>query len=626
MALDLFRFMFGTLAARALLAVACMLSLPTLASPPFLAAHTAKVAGDIVDVVEFYNAGLEHYFRSADPAEIGILDGGAFGGAWKRTGSTFPAWDVTGAPAGSVPVCRFFGTDRYRANGSRIGPNSHFYTADPTECAFVKIAFQAVASDGVSYPAWTFEANAFAVKLHVGGTCPTGTQALYRTYNNGARGDPNHRYSTNAALLQAMAGWVFEGLVMCLPPGPAATAVGAPTGNATSATIGPAGGTVSTPDGRITVTIPAGALTANTVIGIQPLTNMAHGKIGAAYRLTPEGQAFLQPVVLAFTYTDQDLAGSAVEVLGAAFQSADGLWAWAGSPTVDSTSKTVRVSTSHFSDWSAVKGLQIRPPSKTVLVNGTVSLQVAACYEPEYSEVVRLRYGYECDLDTSLVATGESIAWSVNGVVGGGGITGTVTGNGSGQATATYKAPAFKPSPNTVAVSAQVEQKVKGFLLVSNITIEDTDAWIGTTSYTVIGPVTVGQVVTAQVTWTLDVTQGPGIFVYRPSGTANITGTGCTWAPASGAIARADGVLTLDYNANPPTYLGNGTSSWPATLSCTNPTFSVTAPTVAHFFAGVTTGGAGVLAQGVINPDGKTIEGSSTDGPITYRWKFTRNP
>ena len=79
--------------------------------------------------------GLDHYFISADPAEIAVLDGGAFGGAWKRTGSTFPAWDVNGAPGNTVPVCRFFGTDQYRANGSRIGPNSHFYTADPAECA-----------------------------------------------------------------------------------------------------------------------------------------------------------------------------------------------------------------------------------------------------------------------------------------------------------------------------------------------------------------------------------------------------------------------------------------------------------------------------------------------------------
>jgi Heparinase II/III-like protein len=192
-------------------AVACTLSLPS----------SVKAAGGAVEVVEFYHAGLQHYFISADPAETTVLDGGAFGGAWKRTGSAYSAWDIAGAPAGTVPVCRFFGTDRYRTNGSRIGPNSHFYTADPGECAFVKSAYQSVANDGKSYPAWTFEANAFAVTLPAGGACPAGTQSLYRSYNNGALGDPNHRYSTNADMLQLMAGWVFEGIRMCVQQVPA---------------------------------------------------------------------------------------------------------------------------------------------------------------------------------------------------------------------------------------------------------------------------------------------------------------------------------------------------------------------------------------------------------------------
>ena len=198
-------------------------------------APTVKAAGGVVIVVEYYNAGLNHYFISADPAEIAVLDGGAFGGAWKRTGESFPAWDIVGSPPGTVPVCRFFGTDKYRSNGTRIGANSHFYTADPAECEFVRTGWPSVASNGISYPAWTFESYAFAVKLPVGGACPDGTQPLYRTYNNGANNDPGHRYSMRASLLQGMAGWTFEGLVMCLPQGPPNW-------------IGTAKGTFGTPD------------------------------------------------------------------------------------------------------------------------------------------------------------------------------------------------------------------------------------------------------------------------------------------------------------------------------------------------------------------------------------------
>ena len=176
-----------------------------------------KAGEAVIPVVEYYNAVLQHYFITAEPAEIANLDGGAFGGVWKRTGQTFNAWALAGRPADTVPVCRFFGTDQYRADGTRIGPNSHFYTADPAECAFVKTGYQSVAADGRSYPAWTYETDAFAVKLAVGGVCPGGTVPLYRAYNDGARGDPNHRYSTNPALLMAMTGWSFEGLVMCVP-------------------------------------------------------------------------------------------------------------------------------------------------------------------------------------------------------------------------------------------------------------------------------------------------------------------------------------------------------------------------------------------------------------------------
>ena len=207
------------------IASACAISLTVTASQAtdkasLAGAPTSKIAGGIAGVIEYYNVALNHYFITADPAEIAVLDGGAFGGAWKRTGESFPAWDIVGAPPGTVPVCRFFGTDHYRSDGSRIGPNSHFYTADPAECAHTRVSYTSIASDGKSYPAWEFESYAFAVKLPVGGVCPLATQPLYRTYNNGMNGDPGHRYSMRESLLQSMTGWVYEGLVMCLPQGP----------------------------------------------------------------------------------------------------------------------------------------------------------------------------------------------------------------------------------------------------------------------------------------------------------------------------------------------------------------------------------------------------------------------
>jgi hypothetical protein len=46
---------------------------------------------ETVDVVEFYNAGLDHYFITAFPDEIAKLDNGTFVG-WARTGQSFRAY------------------------------------------------------------------------------------------------------------------------------------------------------------------------------------------------------------------------------------------------------------------------------------------------------------------------------------------------------------------------------------------------------------------------------------------------------------------------------------------------------------------------------------------------------
>src|SRR5262245_3116095 len=39
--------------------------------------------------VEYHYAAWDYYFVTSFPDEIAFLDGGAFGGNWKRTGQTF---------------------------------------------------------------------------------------------------------------------------------------------------------------------------------------------------------------------------------------------------------------------------------------------------------------------------------------------------------------------------------------------------------------------------------------------------------------------------------------------------------------------------------------------------------
>jgi uncharacterized protein DUF5648 len=144
--------------------------------------------------VEYYYADWNFYFETSFPDEIAALDGGAFGGVWKRTGQTFKVWtQVTGTAA---PTCRFFSTI--------FDPkSSHFYTPFADECASLKA--------GV---AWQYEGIAFYIQLaDANGLCPSGTVPLYRLYDNGMGGAPNHRYTTDLTVFNATqaAGWSFEG-------------------------------------------------------------------------------------------------------------------------------------------------------------------------------------------------------------------------------------------------------------------------------------------------------------------------------------------------------------------------------------------------------------------------------
>jgi Repeat of unknown function (DUF5648) len=144
--------------------------------------------------VEYYNAEWGFYFLTAFPEEIDALDNGAFDGAWQRTGQTFTVWPQP--IVGSVATCRFF--------SAFFAPRStHFYTPFVSECSGLK-----------NNPAWSYEGIAFYVQLaNASGICPPGTIALYRLYNNGMGGAPNHRYTTSISVLLEMiaAGWIFEG-------------------------------------------------------------------------------------------------------------------------------------------------------------------------------------------------------------------------------------------------------------------------------------------------------------------------------------------------------------------------------------------------------------------------------
>lgn len=258
-----------------------------------------------------------------------------------------------------------------------------------------------------------------------------------------------------------------------VPPGPppVVTPAGTAQGTPVSASLGSAGGMLSSADGRLQLVVPEGALSAPTTISIQPVSNGAPGRVGSGYRLLPEGITFARPVQLSFAYDESDVAGSSAELLGVATQQADGTWRWQGG-TLDAQARTVTASATHFSDWSLVKGLQLRPPSATVKTRASVSLKLAYCFAPALDNDLLEPLGFDCEAENA-PAPRQAVNWSVNGIPGGNGSAGTVAGSKGG---AIYTAPAQVPPTNPVAVSAEIQGAGGKVLVVSNITVKGDEA------------------------------------------------------------------------------------------------------------------------------------------------------
>ena len=160
---------------------------------------------DTAVAVDYYHAGFNHYFHSAEPNEIALLDSGIFKNNWNRTYQFWRVW--TQPAAGRFPVCRFFSTG--------FDPqSSHFFTPYASECAGLQAG-----------TVWQYEGTVFYIALpDPSGNCAADLTPLYRVYNNGMGGAPNHRYTISRVIRNVMltAGWLAEGsgpdtVFACLP-------------------------------------------------------------------------------------------------------------------------------------------------------------------------------------------------------------------------------------------------------------------------------------------------------------------------------------------------------------------------------------------------------------------------
>ncbi|RRB02364.1 hypothetical protein [Larkinella rosea] len=241
------------------------------------------------------------------------------------------------------------------------------------------------------------------------------------------------------------------------------TPVGTPEGEAITALIGPAGGTLESKDRRVRVVIPAGALASSQSISVQPITNNCPSGAGQAFRLTPHGITFAKPASITFQYDESDVLGSAPEALRIAFQTDKGSWKSPARRSLDTTARTLSVETTHFSDWTFFKNIELDPGLGVVNPGGSINLKV----RQHIADPGALMEDLFVPL-ASVISEKYIKQWTVSG-------PGALAHN---QSTATYYAPEHIPAKNPVAITVSLNQSItidgqvfKNIRLVSNIMV-----------------------------------------------------------------------------------------------------------------------------------------------------------
>jgi hypothetical protein len=246
---------------------------------------------------------------------------------------------------------------------------------------------------------------------------------------------------------------------------PDSTGFGTPDGKLANKQIGATGGTIISDDGRVTLIFPAGALTENTTISIQPITNLAPNGAGKAYDFEPSGIQFKKPVQIIFNYTDDEAETCPPELMGLAMQDRAGKWSFINYEDWDSTAKTLKGIIHHFTVYSNVNNLQLYP-DRVLLPAGKSTAIFVLDLAWRYTEPPP----YGPDFLPALF-NGEPLFWYVNGIKNGTSSVGHIQSfdvplfGKIYEVLARYYAPQYLlPKPVTIRLDVYVySRKFKGY-------------------------------------------------------------------------------------------------------------------------------------------------------------------
>ncbi|WP_341835528.1 hypothetical protein WJU16_21870 [Chitinophaga pollutisoli] len=218
---------------------------------------------------------------------------------------------------------------------------------------------------------------------------------------------------------------------------------GTPQGAPVTKTIGPAGGTLQTPEGNISVEIPAGAVSAETNFSIQAVSKTLESATGTAYRLRPENVEFKKDVKITFRYTDDDLIGTTEDDLYLAFQNAEGYWDRFIMTEIDKSARKLHVQTKHFSDWTIERVFWIENHHKKTSLRAGEDAGFLVYFSDKLNG--------DKVLNTALVPDANVETWFVNG---------PGTFNHTNANACVYTAPASIQEPKEIAIGVRIRNMV----------------------------------------------------------------------------------------------------------------------------------------------------------------------
>jgi hypothetical protein len=182
-----------------------------------------------------------------------------------------------------------------------------------------------------------------------------------------------HRASRACALAARGCAVLLTACSATEAPGPS---VDASAGTA-QATIGPSGGSVASPDGVITVSIPPGALDHAVTFTIGATAAPLSGAVGPVFEVGPSGTRFAAPASVAIRYTPAELEGGTPSdlVVATVF---GGNWQALAAGLVDPATSTVSGETPHLSPFGLVHAIELVTPDAGTPAEASAGIDASA--------------------------------------------------------------------------------------------------------------------------------------------------------------------------------------------------------------------------------------------------------